>query len=328
MKVACLAFTEKGFTLAKKLAEVLGGTAARSGRPLTLQQWTGTNFTRADALIYVGAVGIAVRAIAPCLRDKTTDPAVVAVDECAQFAVPLASGHLGGANDLARRIGSICGAVPVITTATDANGVFAVDAWARCQQCAVLRTEYIRRVSGALLAGQTVCMRTAFPIEGTPPSGIELTDEKPYSVYVGVDAPPSTVLWVIPRRIVLGIGCRKGVGCADLEKALQQLGVPLQAVCGVASIDLKAKEPGLLEFCADHGWGLKTYSAEELAKVPGVFTSSVFVTQITGVDNVCERAAVLASEGTLVQRKQARDGVTMAAALRPFRLDWRFHDEW
>lgn len=328
MRVACLAFTEKGFRLAKNLAETLGGTAARSGRPLTLRQWTEKNFARADALIYVGAAGIAVRAIAPYLCSKATDPAVVAVDECAHFAVPLASGHLGGANGLARRIGAICGAVPVITTATDANGLFAVDEWARCQQCAVAHTECIRRVSGALLAGQTVRVKTTFPIDGTPPSGIELTDKEPYSVYVGMDAPSPSVLWVIPRWMVLGIGCRKGVACADLETALQHFGLPPQAVCRVASIDLKAAEPGLLDFCAAHGWELETYSAEELARVPGAFTASAFVAQTTGVDNVCERAAVLSSGGTLIRRKQAGNGVTMAAALQPFRLDWRFQDEW
>lgn len=328
MRVVCLAFTEKGSRLAKTLAEALGGTAARSGQPMTLRQWTEANFAQTDALIYVGAVGIAVRAVAPFLHDKTTDPAVVAVDECAHFAVPLVSGHLGGANDLARRIGTICGAVPIITTATDANGVFAIDAWARCQQCAVLHTECIRLVSGALLAGQTVRMKTVFPIDGTPPSGIVLTDKDPCSVYVGMDAPPPSVLWMIPRRMVLGIGCRKGIGRADLEKALQSLDLPPQAVCGVASIDLKAGEPGLLEFCAVHGWQLKTYSAEALASVPGSFTASTFVAQTTGVDNVCERAAVLASGGALVQRKRAGNGVTMAAAIQPFRLDWRFHDEW
>lgn len=328
MRVACLAFTEKGYRLAKTLAEALSGTAARSEQPLTLRQWTKENFARADALIYVGAAGIAVRAIAPYLRSKTTDPAVVAVDECAHFAVPLASGHLGGANGLARRIGAICGAVPVITTATDANGLFAVDEWARCQQCAVAHTENIRRVSGALLAGQTVRVKTSFPIEGEQPSGIELVREGPCSVYVGMDAPPSSVLWVIPRRMVLGIGCRKGIACADLETVLQHFGLPPQAVCRVASIDLKAEEPGLLDFCAAHGWKLETYSAEELAQVPGTFTASAFVAEITGVDNVCERAAVLSSGGTLVQRKQAGNGVTMAAALQPFRLDWRFQDEW
>ena len=111
-------------------------------------------FAQADALIFVGAVGIAVRAIAPHCKSKATDPAVVVLDECGRFAVPLLSGHLGGANALARALAEACGAIPVITTATDANGVFAVDEWAKAQGCAVLEPERIKLVSGALLAGQ------------------------------------------------------------------------------------------------------------------------------------------------------------------------------
>lgn len=98
MSVACLAFTEKGFLLAQTLARELDGTAERSGRPYTLQQWTQQHFLQERALIYVGAVGIAVRAIASYLQSKAVDPAVVVVDECARFAIPILSGHLGGAN--------------------------------------------------------------------------------------------------------------------------------------------------------------------------------------------------------------------------------------
>ena len=101
---------------------------------------TAAQFAQSDALVFVGAVGIAVRAIAPHCRSKATDPAVVVLDECGRFAIPLLSGHLGGANDLARRLAKACGAVPVITTATDANGVFAVDEWAKHQHCLCGRT--------------------------------------------------------------------------------------------------------------------------------------------------------------------------------------------
>lgn len=328
MSVACLAFTEKGYTLACKLATALDGTAERSGRPLTLQEWTQKHFGKDKALIYVGAVGIAVRAIAPYLRGKTVDPAVVAVDECGRFAVPLVSGHLGGANDLARRIGIICGAEPVVTTATDGNGIFAVDEWARCQHCAVLHTPCIRCVSGALLAGKTIRVKSEFPVQGIPPERVELVTEDGYDVYVGFMPQPSSVLWLVPQNVVLGIGCRKGTGCAALERALGEFPLPVQAICAVASIDLKAKEPGLLEFCRNHGWPLQTYSAKQLRSVQGKFTASDFVKKTTGVDNVCERAAVLASGGMLVYRKMAAEGVTLAAAAEPISLDWRFHNEW
>ena len=157
MTRAYLAFTETGLALAKCLAGSLPGSVTRCGQnDISLAEWTSVQFVQSDALIFVGAVGIAVRAIAPHCKSKTTDPAVVVVDECGRFAVPILSGHLGGANDLARAIAAVCGAVPVLTTATDAHGIFAVDEWAKHQNCMVLEPERIKLVSGKLLAGQPV----------------------------------------------------------------------------------------------------------------------------------------------------------------------------
>ena len=127
---AYLAFTARGEALARRLAEALPGSVSRCGGGVTLKGWTAEHFAQNEALIFVGAVGIAVRAVAPYCKSKASDPAVVAVDEGGQFAVPLLSGHLGGANALARALAEVCGAVPVITTATDGRGVFAVDEWA------------------------------------------------------------------------------------------------------------------------------------------------------------------------------------------------------
>ena len=102
MTCAYLAFTSKGLALARKLAAAQPGDVARSGENgVTLANWTAAQFAQSDAIVFVGAVGIAVRAIAPHCRSKATDPAVVVLDECGRFAIPLLSGHLGGANDLA-----------------------------------------------------------------------------------------------------------------------------------------------------------------------------------------------------------------------------------
>lgn len=328
MSVACLAFTDQGFILAEQLAQALGGTADRCGRPKGLQEWTKLHFQQERALVYVGAAGIAVRAVAPYLQSKTSDPAVVVVDEGARFAIPLLSGHLGGANDLTRRIAKLSGAIPVITTATDIHEKFAVDEWARCQHCEIIHTACIRKVSGSLLAGKRIRIQSEIPIQGTPPPEIELVEDAPYDVYVGLGRQPESVCWLLPKNIVLGIGCRKGTTAETLEKVFAASGLPRQAVCGVASIDRKAEEPGLLEFCRNHGWKLQTYHAVELAGVEGCFSRSAFVEKTVGVDNVCERAAVRDSGGTLLLRKMACDGVTLAAAAKPFRMDWRFHNEW
>ncbi len=329
--VELLAFTDKGYELAKNLAAGLNGRAARCGSPLSLSHWTQEAFSHAGALVYVGAAGIAVRAIAPYIQSKAKDPAVVVVDEGANWAVPVLSGHLGGANDLARRISALCGAAAVITTATDVNGVFAVDEWAKRQNCTILNPEKIKTVSAAVLAGQTVGVYSDFPIEGKAPAGVRLCDSKACDLRLSLRSRGRDVLQLVPRIAVLGVGCRKGISAAALEDALTRLlakaGVCPQAITMAASIDLKKEEPGLLEFCAAHGWPLRTYSARQLAAVQGNFTSSAFVQKITGVDNVCERSAVLGAGGDLYSKKNAGNGVTMALALQPYAPDWRWQDE-
>ena len=331
MKLAYLSFTEKGRQLAGRLAAALGGSVQRCGASCSLEAWTAVHFSQSDGLVYVGAAGIAVRAIAPHLKSKTTDPAVVVVDECARYAIPILSGHLGGANDLARAIGRVCGALPVLTTATDVNGVFAVDEWAKRQNCLVLNPERIKTVSAKLLAGGTVTVQSSWPIAGQPPRNVCQTEDRGADVLLDIHPGTGEKLHLVPRIAVLGVGCKKNVLPQTLETALAAFltgaGVCEQAISAVASIDLKKNEPGLLDFCAAHGWPLKTYPAEQLREVEGQFTPSAFVKGVTGVDNVCERSAVLASGGTLCQGKTAGDGITMALALAPYQPNWRWQDE-
>ena len=331
MKLAYLSFTEKGRQLAGRLAAALGGTAQRCGASCSLEAWTAAHFSQSDGLVYVGAAGIAVRAIAPHLKSKTTDPAVVVVDECARYAIPILSGHLGGANDLARAIGKVCGALPVLTTATDVNSVFAVDEWAKRQNCLVLNPERIKTVSAKLLAGGTVTVQSSWPIAGQPPRNVCQTEDRGADVLLDIHPGTGEKLHLVPRIAVLGVGCKKNVSFQMLETALatflDRTGVCEQAISAVASIDLKKNEPGLLDLCAAHGWPLKTYPAEQLRAVEGQFTPSAFVQGVTGVDNVCERSAVLASGGTLCQGKTAGDGITMALALAPYQPNWRWQVE-
>ncbi len=326
MKIRYAAFTAQGRRLAETLRDALGGEIRADGIPI--RQWTAENFAGADALVFVGAAGIAVRAIAPYVKSKAEDPAVVVIDECGQFAIPILSGHLGGANDLAREIARICGAQPVITTATDANGVFAVDEWAKRQGCAVTNPEKIKAVSGKLLAGGTVSVRSDWPICGTIPAGVDLCRDGLPDVRVTLEKEETDALVLVPRIAAMGIGCRRGTPPEAFEQALteflQEAGLWEQAIVRAASIDLKRDEPGLLEFCARHGWPLAFYTADELKKAGDGFTGSGFVQSVTGVDNVCERSAVLVSGGPLVRKKWAKNGITMALAVRPFSPDWRW----
>ena len=258
MSRAYLAFTAKGLALAQKLAAAYPGSVARCGHEpgqAGLAAWTEQQFAGSDALIFIGAVGIAVRAIAPHCKSKASDPAVVVLDECGHFAVPILSGHLGGANDLARALAAVCGAVPVITTATDANGVFAVDEWAKCQNCAVLEPERIKLVSGALLAGRAVRFASGWPIAGTPPAGVTAGEIPDFALTL---TPAGDALHLVPRIGVLGVGCRRGTSADTLAETFAAFcaenRLAPQCITAAASIDLKQNEAGLLAFCGVQGW--------------------------------------------------------------------------
>ena len=267
-----------------------------------------------------------IRQLLKKLQQAKTHVAVV-LDECGRFAVPVLSGHLGGANELARRLAAVCGAVPVITTATDANGVFAVDEWARHQNCAVLEPERIKKISGALLAGRTVRFASDWPIAGAPPDGITAGDAPDFALTL---CPAGDALHLVPRIGVLGVGCKRGTSAETLAEAFAafcaQNRLAPQCITAAASIDLKQNETGLLTFCKSHSWPVQFFTAEQLRAAPGSFTPSAFVQSVTGVDNVCERSAVLAAGGTLVFHKYAHTGVTFALAVRPYAPDWRWQN--
>ncbi len=286
-------------------------------------------FKEADALIFVGACGIAVRHIAPFVSDKTKDPAVICVDELGKFAISLLSGHIGGANRLAQAIAEGIGATPVITTATDINGRFSVDVWAAENGFAIDNMKLAKEVSAAVLEGE-VPFATELEIKGDMPSGIVSGgsagsdgngERGGLGIFAGyhVKLPFERTLRLIPGCLSLGIGCRKGTPKEKIEKAVLKVfadeGLDIRAIDGVYSIDIKSDEQGLIEFCGDMKLPLKFYSADELSAVSGDFSQSDFVKSVTGVDNVCERAA-LASSDRIIVKKTALDGVTVAVGVK------------
>lgn len=330
MKMYCLSFTDRGEKLAEKLTDDFGAYADRCNRGISLKKWTEKAFKEADTVVFIGACGIAVRAIAPYVVSKVTDPAVIVIDECGDFVISLLSGHLGGANDMARRIADSIGSTPVITTATDRNDVFAVDEWSKRQKAAVLEPKKIVLVSSKILDGKDVKVRTDFDMPSDTPEHIALSDDDPDIEFGYIEKDPRP-LHIVPQIVHLGVGCRKGTEEIAIESAFaafkKETGLIERSVVKCASIDLKAGEPGLREFCEFHGWRFDTYSAEELSLAEGEFESSEFVKKTTGVDNVCERAAVTSSGGTLVLKKYAHEGVTFACAVEPYHPDWRWKDE-
>lgn len=302
----------------------------------SVSQCVSRQFAKTDAIIFVAAAGIAVRSIAPCLTHKSADPAVLAVDETGKFCISLLSGHFGGANELAERIGKMIGAIPVITTATDREKKFSVDLFAKRNGLAIADWEAAKRISAAVLDGKKIGLISHCEVSTCLPDEIVFMDaEQVESMFYEPEGeviengilishkeekkPFPMTLQLIPQCIVAGIGCRKNILPEKIEEAvmscLREQNILPGALKSVASIDLKKEEQGILEFCNRHGLPFETYSPQELQKISGTGAHSDFVKEITGVDNVCERSA-LAPGGRLICPKQVYDGVTVALALQ------------
>lgn len=276
-------------------------------------------FGISDVMIFIGACGIAVREIAPYVRDKRTDPAVICIDAGGSFVIPILSGHIGGANELAKKIAAELSAVPVITTATDVFNKFSVDEWAAANGFVLSNMEAAKLISAAILE-RDIPIRCDLPVVSAYPEGTFSGSEGELGIYIGwkTEKPFGITLQVIPKAVVLGIGCRKGTPEAAIREAVDRVlsenGIDRRAVRSAASIDLKSEEPGLLGYCKSENIPVRFYSADTLRKVQGEFVRSDFVEQVTGVDNVCERAAMVCAERLIVP-KTAGGGVTVAAAL-------------
>lgn len=327
--IAVISLTEQGRQLSARIAAVLPEAERwcfhkhtdAQAQPFTgIADLTAELFDRAQALVFVCAAGIAVRAVSPHLQSKASDPAVVVLDERGQFVIPVLSGHLGGANALARQLADALDAVPVITTATDTNGRFSPDCYAAENGLALNDLAAAKEIAAAVLDGEAVGFVSRLP--GHPlPAGLT-TD---LSCRTGLcitenpqDAPFPVTLQLMPRDLVLGIGCKKDTSAETIARQVQlaceQAGVWPERLYACATISLKAQEAAILALCRARKLRLVTYTAEELMAVPGDFTASDFVRETTGADNVCERSAVLCSGGTLLLRKSAGEGVTVAIA--------------
>ncbi|SDH30077.1 cobalt-precorrin 5A acetaldehyde-lyase [Pseudobutyrivibrio sp. 49] len=288
-------FTDNG----KKIADKLNKFFIVEAKPeeSSLSDWTKDCFEMHLPIVFIGSTGIAVRTIAPFISSKLKDSPVIVIDELGQNVIPILSGHFGGANELANIIGKALGADPVITTATDINNVFAVDVFAKKNGLLITDKSLIKKVSAKALKGEA----------------LDIKESEDEIVIEG--------LRLIPKRLILGIGCKKGKPFEELKVFVNtfyeddELEKNLYAI---ASIDVKAEEIGLIKLAEYFGVPFVTFSAEELQLVEGEFEESSFVKDKVGVGNVCERAALsLAGEnGELIRNKTAKDGMTLAAAKR------------
>lgn len=327
-RAAVFSFSARGAAMAARVAEALGeawSVEQRSPRG-DLMREAAECFQCADALIFVGACGIAVRAVGPLLVSKASDPAVVALDECGRHVIPLVSGHIGGANELAQRIAARIGGEAVVTTATDVNGRFSVDAWAARQGLWISDLASAKRFSAEILK-RDLPLCSDFPVEGALPSGVYAGDSGDCGAALSCRElrPFAQTLLLVPRILHLGIGCRRGATAGTVRAAIQTVlaehALRPEALRRAASIDLKSDEAGLLACCAELNLPLNFYAADELRAVPGEFTASAFVCRTVGVDNVCERSAMRSAgrDARLLVRKRCIGGVTVAVAQE----DWR-----
>lgn len=338
MDIRLISFSEKGYDKAEEISSKLSGLQGREydctpyalekyiksdyTKPLEggLDEWSRKGFDEADALIFVCACGIAVRAISPCVSHKAKDPAVIVVDELGRHVIPVLSGHLGGANRLAEKTAELIGAQAVITTATDINRRFSVDVFAQKNDLYITDMAKAREISSAVLKGEKIGLICDYGIKGSLPEELEQVNWEAVhdkNIHIGRKKDKKGYfLELIPRLYVLGIGCRKGKAFEEIEaialKAAENAGIAMEDIGVLASIDLKKDEPGLKRLCRKYGLKSRFFSAEELAGVSGEFSSSQFVSAVTGVDNVCERAAIAASGGRLILPKQSAFGVTAA----------------
>lgn len=289
-----------------------------------------------DAFLFIGAAGIAVRWIAPWVKDKYTDSPVLVIDENARYVIPILSGHIGGAVKLANEIAAITGAVPVHTTATDVQRKFAVDVFAEQNGLLITDRQRAKEISAAVLEEEKVGICIRYPeyhISGDIPQDLIFCDtvlqaeQYRYRILIGDGPEEDGTLILKPKNITAGIGCRKGISEPLLERGLCEIlelnGLEIHQVERIASIDLKKEEPALVYLSEKYRIPFITWSADDLGRIRNVTSGSKFVEAVTGIDNVCERAARLCCpDGTIIQGKCVRQSMTAALARRP--LDIRF----
>lgn len=358
-KYKIISFTDRGKELSNALVTRLGGAArcgqqgdgASSGNTgsaangeqqadncaESLDGFVRKFFVSGNVLIFIGATAIAVRAIAPYVKSKTTDPAVIVIDERGSSVIPILSGHIGGANREAKSIATMLGAQAVITTATDIGGEFAVDVFASDNEFAISDMKLAKDFTARLLTEGKGCYYVDEELAGFVNADIdyknivrvsdisELRGKNSFVISCKDDAAirnagiTENILRLIPQRVVVGMGCKKDTdGEALYSFCLEELskcGLDKRAVKVLTSVSLKKDEAGLKYVAEQLGAYFVTFDAEELMAVEGEFEASDFAKEITGCDNVCERAVAACDGAKILVHKIKGAGMTFAAGI-------------
>ena len=313
--------SDKGQALAEKLLKSgFGAKIARS--PKNYEMIWSEN----EALIFIGALGICVREIAPFLKDKKTDPAVINIDANGQFVQPVVSGHIGGANQLATDIANLLGATPVVTTVSDTMGLWALDVLPRKYNWELECGNKLTHLMAMFINGK----KTALLLEVRDKGTLALETEAPSHVDVYFKAEDikvedySVVLAVTPfiydfgnkaifyrpKVLQLGLGCQRDLSFAEFEKELiaelQEKGISTASIKSLGTVALKANEKAFLEFAKKWDVELHTFDGETLSK-QNIPNPSEKVSEITGSFGVAEAAAMqLSANNLLIEKTKAK----------------------
>ncbi len=353
--IAVLALTRQGVKTAVKIKDVLGKTELKctvfAPRKYTqkgiipldkkLREFVGEISDKVDAIVAVMATGIIVRTIAPYMKSKISDPAIVGVDDFGRFVISLLSGHYGGANELTRLIAYGIGAIPVITTASDVIGKKSVDELARILHCDIKNPESLAAVNSAIVNGERLVMvltgdikvsinkiwdfeikvteraERAIEIVNDFDAGIIITKEE---MLQGESKKPVTILK--PRKIAIGIGSRKDVSENEVMEAvnfaLTQANIPLERVDCLATIEVKKDSLSIINAAKRLGLNLDFISIDALRsfKHEDLSPDSKVVEQKIGVGGVCERVALMVAgeKAKLILKKTKVKGLAVAIA--------------
>lgn len=328
MNLAVFAITKNGIALAKRLSQKIDADLFVS--PKNFRGSVRHVFTKYDGLIFIMATGIVVRTIAPFLKNKAEDPAVVVMDEKGKYVISLVSGHLGGANALTRKIAKATGAKPVITTATDVNRLPCIEDIANGFDLVIEDVKKIKAVNSAIVNRMPVAfvdddakrLKALRGFVSPRVQGCKFYKSVSQALKNKIDTlvvitnrwqgtiSPSPLprgegvrgmVILRPKNLVVGIGCDRGIKLKEVESAyfsvLKKWEVSPLSVRNIASIDVKKNETGLLKFAKKYNIKIDFYSKDELADMPLPSGFSEFVMGKVGVGGVCEPAA-LKSAGT------------------------------
>ncbi|MHB9781606.1 cobalt-precorrin 5A hydrolase [Streptococcus sp. 10F2] len=341
-KYALVAITEAGCQLAETLESAIEfgygavytsprlATAHRKNLSEKITADIAVLFQEVDYLICIMATGIVIRSLAEVIRDKAADPAVLVLDEKGRHVISLLSGHLGGANQLCLQVAQELGACPVITTATDTQGVQALDSLA--QSVNGWRDDLrplVKEFNAALAAGQPVYLYQeeewlddlrglTLIEEGQLEEHLQAGD---FVIYLGQERELKSaphLAQIQPKPYLLGVGARKGLAYEDFEEGFllfcQKQNIKKGQIALLASIDVKKNERAIIELAKDMGIPFVTYSKDELLEVADKYPQSEFVKKQVGVGSVALAAADLASQGQVLSERFSWKGATFALA--------------